>query len=179
MWLNDKYLKVRRNCKLSNWNDTRISLGHLHLKWTRPTWDDLSHWQRWSSYVRTLMGHSKPYGGGGVFHKAFFVINNKNVNDQIFIVIGGKLLSMTKFSFIKANDKSRSRKCILIVVIEPNNNILSSALVKNDDYCLYMHAMATHGRGRITVRACTAHPARWWGLRIHGNQHHTTRAMYM
>ena len=63
----------------------------------------------------------------GVFHKAFFfVINNKNVNGQFFFVIGGKLLSMTKFCFINANDKSRSRKCILIVVIDPNNKIVSS-----------------------------------------------------
>ena len=64
----------------------------------------------------------------GVFHKAFFfVINDKNVNNQFFFVIGGKLLLITKLRFIKANDKSRSRKCILIVVIEPNNKILSSA----------------------------------------------------
>ena len=66
-------------------------------------------------------------GGGGYFIKLFFFINNKNVNNQLFFVIGGKLLSITKLRFIKANDKSRSRKCILIVVIEPNNKILSSA----------------------------------------------------
>ena len=66
-------------------------------------------------------------GGGGYFIKLLFVINNKNVNDQFCFVIDGKLSSMTKFRFIKANDKSRSRKCILIVVIEPNNKILSSA----------------------------------------------------
>ena len=110
---------------------------------------------------------------GGYFIKLFFVINNKNVNNHFFFVIGGKLLSITKLRFIKANDKSRSRKCILIVVIEPNNKILSSAIVKNDDYCLYMHAMAT-GRGR----ASTAHPARCeaWDSRQSTSR---VRAMYM
>ena len=67
-------------------------------------------------------------GGGGYFIKLFFLINNKNVNGQFFFVIGGKLLSMTQFCFINANDKSQSRLLyILIVVIEPNNKILSSA----------------------------------------------------
>ena len=44
--------KVIRYCKLSNWNDTRISLGHLHLKWTRPTWDDLSQSAGYPTCVR-------------------------------------------------------------------------------------------------------------------------------
>ena len=102
---------------------------------------------------------------GGYFIKLLFV--DKNVNDQFCLVIDGKLSSMTQFRFIKANDKSQSRKCFWIVVIEPNNKILSSAysswMPKNDDYCLSCMP-------RVVYRACMhGTPSA-----IHGN--HVTRA---